>query len=148
MPSSTKQEPKVVLDTNVWISALLWGGKPAEIIKSAEQHRVIILTSEEIIAEISQVLTYPKLKNFYQDEGLQSEDLIETVLKIAKFVKVTQKLHVIEEHPADDKFIECAQAAGADYIVSGDKHLLKVACHRKTQIVSVNKFLQLTETKR
>ncbi len=91
---------------------MLWGGKPAEIIKAAEQNKVSILTSEEIVAEISQVLTYPKLKNIYQAEGLRSEDLIETVLKIAKFVKVTKKLNVVKEHPADDKFIECAQAAG------------------------------------
>ncbi len=127
---------------------MLWGGKPAEIIKAAEQYRVIILTSEEIVAEISQVLTYPKLKNTYQAEGLRSEDLIENVLKIAKFVKVTKKLNVVVEHPADDKFIECASAAGADYIVSGDKHLLKVSCYKKTQIVSVNEFLQLIEAKR
>ena len=52
------------------------------------------------------------------------------------------------EHLADDKFIECARAAGAHYIVSGDKHLLKVACYKKTQIVSVNEFLKLIETKR
>ena len=127
---------------------MLWGGKPAEIIKAAEQYRVIILTSEEIVAEISQVLTYPKLKNTYQAEGLRSEDLIENVLKIAKFVKVTKKLNVVVEHPADDKFIECASAVGADYIVSGDKHLLKVSCYKKTQIVSVNEFLQLIEAKR
>jgi len=148
MPSSTKQEPKVVLDTNVWVSALLWGGKPAEIIKAAEQYRVSILTSEEIVTEVNQVLTYPKLKKTYRAEGLRSEDLIETVLKIAKFVKVTKKLNVVKEHPVDDKFIECAFAAGADYIVSGDKHLLKVACYKKTQIVPVNEFLQIIETKR
>ena len=70
------------------------------------------------------------------------------MLKTAKFVKVTQKLQVVVEHPADDKFIDCAQAAGADYIVSGDKHLLKIARYRKTQIVPVNKFLQLIQTKR
>jgi len=127
---------------------MLWGGKPAEIIKAAEQNRVSILTSEEIIAEISQVLTYPKLKNIYHAEGLRSEDLIETVLKIAKFVKVTKRINFIVEHLADDKFIECARAAGAHYIVSGDKHLLKVACYKKTQIVSVNEFLKLIETKR
>jgi putative PIN family toxin of toxin-antitoxin system len=127
---------------------MLWGGKPAEIIKAAEQNKVSILTSEEIVAEISQVLTYPKLKNIYQAEGLGSEDLIETVLKNAKFVKVTTKLNVVLEHPADDKFIECAQAARAQYIVSGDNHLLKVACYKKTQIVSVNEFLKLIETKR
>ena len=58
-------------------------------------------------------------------------------MKSAKFVKVTKKLHVVEELPADDKFIECAKSANADYIISGDKPLLKVACYKKTQIVSV-----------
>ena len=70
------------------------------------------------------------------------------MLKNAKFVNVTKRINFIVEHPADDKFIECAQAAGADYIVSGDKNLLKVACYKKTQIVSVNEFLQVIENKR
>ena len=122
---------------------MLWGGKPAEIIKSAEAQNVSIFLSEEIVAEITQVLTYPKIKNVYKTLGLQSQDLIEAVLKSAKFIKVTKKLHVVEEHPADDKFIECAKAANADYIISGDKHLLKVACYKKTQIVSVSAFIQI-----
>jgi predicted nucleic acid-binding protein len=88
---------------------LLWGGKPAEIINSAEAQNVSIFLSEEIVAEITQVLTYPKIKNVYKTLGLQSEVLIEAVLKIAKFVKVTKKLHVVEEHSADYEFIECAQ---------------------------------------
>ena len=86
---------------------MLWGGKPAEIIKSAEAQNVSTFFSEEIVAEITQVLTYPKIKNVYKTLGLQSEDLIEAVLKIARFVKVTKKLYVVEEHSADDKFIEC-----------------------------------------
>jgi putative PIN family toxin of toxin-antitoxin system len=126
---------------------LLWGGKPAEIIKSAEAQNVSVLLSEEIVAEITQVLTYPKIKNVYKTLGLHSEDLIEAVLKIAKFVKVTKKLHVVEEHSADDKFIECAQSANADYIISGDKHLLKVACYKETQIVSVREFIQIITKK-
>ncbi|MGA2386707.1 MAG: putative toxin-antitoxin system toxin component, PIN family [Candidatus Bathyarchaeia archaeon] len=126
---------------------MLWGGKPAEIIKAAERNKVSILTSEEIVAEISQVLAYPKFTNICEAEGLQIEDLIEAVLKIAKFVKVTKRINFIVEHPADNKFIECAQAAGADYIVSGDKHLLKVVCYKKTQLVSVNAFLQIIENK-
>jgi len=72
--------------------------------------------------------------------------LIQTVLRIAKFVKVTKKLDVVREHSADNKFVECALAAGADYIVSGDKHLLKVGCYKKTQIVSVKEFLKKIET--
>ena len=70
------------------------------------------------------------------------------MLKIAKFVEVIEEIKVVKEHPADDKFIECASAAGAGYIVSGDKHLLKVACYKKTQIVSVNDFLKVLEAKR
>jgi putative PIN family toxin of toxin-antitoxin system len=122
---------------------LLWGGKPAEIIKSAEAQNVNIFLSEEIVAEITQVLTYSKIKKIYKTLGLKREDLIEAVLKIGKFVKVTKKLHVVLEHPADDRFIECAQSANADYIVSGDKHLLKVSFYKKTQIVSVGEFIQI-----
>ncbi|MCL4430083.1 MAG: putative toxin-antitoxin system toxin component, PIN family [Chloroflexi bacterium] len=126
---------------------MLWGGKPAEIIKAAESNRFIIFASEQIVGEISQVLTYPKLKNIYQAEGLQSEDLIEGILKVAKFVEVLEEIKVVKAHPADDKFIECASAAGVDYIVSGDNHLLKVACYKKTQIVSVTDFLQILNAK-
>jgi putative PIN family toxin of toxin-antitoxin system len=126
---------------------LLWGGKPAEIIKSAEEQNVSIFLSEEIVAEITQVLTYPKIKNVYKTSGLTSEDLVKAVLKTAKFVKVTKKLHVVEEHSADDKFIECAKSAKADYIISGDKHLLKMACYKRTKIVSVSEFIQILTKK-
>jgi putative PIN family toxin of toxin-antitoxin system len=139
--------PKVVLDANVWVSALLWGGKPAEIVRAAEEGKVCIITSEEIIGEISQVLNYPKLRKVYQAAGLRHEDLIEAVLKVVKFVKVTEKVNVVVEHPADDKFIECALAAGADYIVSGDKHMLKIGGYKKTPILSVSEFLLVLEAK-
>jgi putative PIN family toxin of toxin-antitoxin system len=139
----TKQEKlKVVLDTNVWISAFLLGGKPVEIIKAAEQKSVFIFASEEIVAEISRVLTYPKIRSIYEAAELKRETLIETVMRTAKFVEITGKLNVVKEHSADNKFVECALAAGADYIVSGDKHLLKVACYKKTHIVSVKEFLK------
>lgn len=103
--------------------------------------------SEEIVAEITQVLTYPKINIVYKTLGLQSEDLIKAVLKIDPFVKVTKKLRVVEERSADDKFIECAQAAGAEYIISGDNHLLKVACYKKMQIVSVSTFVEILNKK-
>jgi putative PIN family toxin of toxin-antitoxin system len=141
MPSSRKRVLRVVLDANVWVSALLWGGKPAEIVKLAELGKIRIFASEEIVREISQVLAYPKLKKVYQASGLSHEELIEAVLKTVKFAKADKKVNVVLEHPADDKFIECALAAGASYIVSGDKHLLKVGAYKKIQILSVHEFL-------
>ena len=71
--------------------------------------------------------------------------MIEQVLKIGKFVKVTHKLQVIQEHPADNIILECALAAKANYIVSGDKHLLKVASYGETKILGVNDFIELRE---
>jgi predicted nucleic acid-binding protein len=59
------------------------------------------------------------------------------VLKIGQFVKVTQKVNVVKEHPADDKFIECAMAVSANYIIIGDRHILKVVSYKKTHILSV-----------
>ncbi len=147
MPSSTKRELKIVLDTNVWVSALLWGGKPAEIVRAAEDRKIRIFISEEIIVEISRVLGYPKLERIYQTEGLCREDLVEQVLRIGEFAEVTQKVNVIHEHPADDKFLECALAAGADFVVSGDKHLLKVASFGKTGILSVGEFIHIQNAK-
>ncbi|MBS7653246.1 putative toxin-antitoxin system toxin component, PIN family [Candidatus Bathyarchaeota archaeon] len=147
MPLSKKRVPRVVLDVNVWVSALLWGGKPAEIIKAAEEGKAVILASEEIVGEISQVLNYPRLRNVYKAAGLLYKDLIETVLKIVKFVEVTMHINIVMEHPADDKFIECALAAGADYIVSGYKHLLKIGGYRKIRILSVTEFLKIIKAK-
>lgn len=122
---------------------MIWGGKPAEIIKIAEKRQVGIFVSEEIVFEISQVLSYPKIVNAYQGTGLKREDLVEMVLKTAKFAKPTKKVHVVEEHPADNKFLDCAMAANAEFLVSGDKHLLKIVAHGKTKVVSVADFLKL-----
>jgi putative PIN family toxin of toxin-antitoxin system len=139
--------PKAVLDANVWVSALLWGGKPAEIIKASEQRKVRLFASEEIVREISQVLNYPKLRKVYEAEEMNHEELIEAVLKVVQFVQVTRRVKVVLEHPADDKFLECALEAKADYVVSGDKHLLKVGNYEKIQVVSVRDFLGVLETK-
>ncbi len=104
-----------------------------------------LLISEAIVEEISQVLNYPKLSKIYRAGGFVREKLIEAVLKVVRFVKVTETAKVVLEHPADDKFIDCALEAKARYLVSGDKHLLKVGSYREIQIISVNDFLQVLE---
>ncbi|MCX8177152.1 MAG: putative toxin-antitoxin system toxin component, PIN family [Candidatus Bathyarchaeota archaeon] len=147
MSSSRKRVPRVVLDVNVWVSALLWGGKPAEIVKAAEEGKVVIVASEEIVGEISQVLNYPKLRKVYQAAGLRHKDLVEAVIKVVRFVEVSKRVSVVVEHPADDKFIECVLAAGADYIVSGDRHLLKIGGYKRTRILSVSELLGILEAK-
>jgi putative PIN family toxin of toxin-antitoxin system len=95
------------------------------------------------VAEISEVLAYPKLEKTYGSE-LRRDELVEQVLKIAEFVEAPSVADVIKEHLADNKFLDCALAGNADYIVSGDRHLLKVVSYRKTGIVTVSNFLKFT----
>lgn len=143
MRSSKKQKPKiVVLDTNVWISAMIWGGTPSKIIKLAEDKKISIQISDEIVSEINQTLTYPKISQIYQGTGVTRQQLIESVLQIGKLTKTEQKIDLIQQDPTDNKLIECATAANADYLISGDKHLLKMRLYKKTKILTAKAFLK------
>jgi len=145
MPSLKRRRLRAVLDTNVWVSAMIWGGLPANIIKAAEDGRISIVASEEIVREINQTLGYPRLRNIYEGVGIGREELIEAVLRVAKMVEVKEKISLIQEDPADNKFLECALHGRADYIVSGDSHLLGVGQYQGIQILSVRQFPKLIE---
>ena len=123
---------------------MLWGGNPAAILEAAEEGKVNIFISEDIVAEISQVLVYPKIEKVYRTETTRQE-LIEQVMRISEFATVRDKISIVKDHPSDNKIIECAIAAKADYIISDDKHLLNVRSYKKTGILSVNDFLKLIE---
>jgi uncharacterized protein len=114
-------------------------------VEASEHGKVRLFVSEEIVAEISQVLNYPKLRKTYAAEGMCHEELMEAVLKTVKFVKPAKQFKVVLEHPADNKFINCALVAKTEHLVSGDKHLLKIGTYDKVQIISVNEFLKVLE---
>jgi hypothetical protein len=125
---------------------MIWGGSPAKIIKAAEDGRIVILVSAEIVKEISRTLAYPRLRRIYEGAGVSRQELMETVLRIGKFVEVAKSVNIIREDPADNKFLECALAGEADYLVSGDKHVLKIGAYKRTEILVVNVFLRLLES--
>ncbi len=91
------------------------------------------------------VLVYPKIARIYQTTAVGKDELIQQVLKIGKLVTVTSKVDVIQEHASDNKFLECALDAKADYVVSGDKHILNVVAYGKIKMVSVSGFLELIQ---
>jgi hypothetical protein len=122
---------------------MIWGGSPAKIIKAAEDKKIRIIVSEEIIREISQTLAYPRLRQVYEKAEVERQELIEAILRIGKLVEATAMTNIVREDPADNKFIECASASETDYLVSGDRHLLKIGSYKKTRIISVNEFLEI-----
>ena len=133
MPQLT---PKVVIDTNIYISAIFWGGKPREIIELWRSGRIWVFTSYEIEKEIEEKLRL-KFK-------LNADEAAQVLLDFSTFtvpVKITKKIMAIADDPDDDKFIECAVACNAGFVVSGDKHLLDLKEYEEIRIMKAVDFL-------
>ena len=129
---------RVVIDTNVLISALINSGKSRKLVlKLLEEHTVIL--SSQILAELADVISRDK----FSVTSSQVDRFISILVKKATIVSVHSIPKVILEDPDDDVVLTTAHNGKAEYIVSGDKHLLKIAYYKKTQIVSVNHFIQI-----
>ena len=128
---------KVVIDTNVFISAFGWDGKPEAVLRLMEQQKVVNFTTNDIYAELQRVVAYPKLKF---PPTLQV-NILEFVFSWSRFVQPAEDVSVIEEDPDDDKFLSCAIAANASAIISGDPHLLSLGSYRSIPIMTPVQFL-------
>ncbi len=126
-----------VFDTNVLVSAFLFGGKPRECLQGALSGRVTLAISREILNETLEVLARPRF-------GLPA-DLIQAfaheLLQISRLVTPTRTIQRIKRDPDDNRILECAVAADADCIVSGDSDLLEIKDYAGIQILTVAEFL-------
>jgi uncharacterized protein len=129
---------KVVIDTNVFISAFGWDGKPEDVLSLMEQRRIINCTTNDIYAELQRVVAYPKLKF---SPTLQV-NILEFVFSWSRFVQPKETLAVATDDPDDDKFLACAVAANASAIISGDPHLLSLGSYRDIPIMTPVQFLE------
>lgn len=130
--------PRAVLDTNILVSATFWPGKPHQVLLAAAEGRYDAYTSPAILNEYKHVLN----RDFLLSEG-QTDAILQTVLEALEVVEPGMTVSVVREDPDDDRIIECALEAKANYIVSGDSHLLKLGKHGSVQIVTASQFLQL-----
>ena len=128
---------KLVLDTNTYISAILFGGKPESLISLARERAVDIFISDKILNELNRIF---KCKFGWSNEQLFF--LNKSINKITHFVVPTEKIDIIKAHNSDNRILECAIEAKANYIISGDKHhILPLKNYRSIQILSVSQFL-------
>jgi len=130
--------PKVVIDTNVFISAFGWDGKPEAVLRLLEQRLIINHTTDEIYDELRRVVAYPKLKF---SASLQAK-ILEFAFCWSVFVPHAEPVSVVAADPDDDKFIACAIAAGASHIISGDPHLLAIGSYQNIRIQTPALFLE------
>lgn len=110
---------KVVLDTNILVSGLLWRGAPYRCLLAVRAGLADLVISRPILDELRRVLVTK-----FHHTAEEAEEAVTFVRESATMVEVPGQLRVVRDDAEDDKFIETAQVAGANYVVSGDRHLL------------------------
>lgn len=128
---------KVVVDTNIIFSAS-FRGNPGKVIDLWKEGELVICVSQEILSEYIRVL---------KKAGFAADDLKEVLSLFAEpaktfLVRPTKHFEIVEEDPGDNKFLNCAVKAEADYIISGDKHLKKLKEFKGVKILSPTSFLK------
>lgn len=130
---------RVVLDTNVVISALLFRGELSRLHVLWKKRAFILIASREVVEEYVRVLAYPKFKL----SEMEIKDIIQTeLLPYIEPVSVMVDTRGVCKDPDDDKFLACAEASNADVIVSGDAHLLNLKKHKGCPIWTAEVFLK------
>lgn len=130
---------RVVLDTNVLISAIHFGGAPRQLLIHAIEGTYLLFISEDILTELSGILA----KKFRYPLPMIQE-IQDALLTQCSVVVPTQTVSIIRNQPGDNHILECARTARADYLVTGDKqHLLLLEKFRNTRIVSPAAFLDI-----
>ncbi|MBW2368056.1 MAG: putative toxin-antitoxin system toxin component, PIN family [Deltaproteobacteria bacterium] len=132
---------RIVLDTNVLISALLKpDSNPAIIVSLILDGRVILCLSSEILAEYKGVLKRNKFKSLNQAKVKQ---FLQEIEKKALWVEPRESVKIIKADPEDNKFLECAQAAQADYLVTGNIKHFSFKKFKSTKITTPYNFLNI-----
>jgi putative PIN family toxin of toxin-antitoxin system len=132
---------RIVIDTNIWVSGLLWRGPAWRLLRLAEAGKVELCMTESMLDELAEVLCYPHLQPRLQTLKLSVADLLAYVLHQVSFFEVTDGPIIVKADPDDDVFVRCAQISGAAYLVSGDHHLLDLGAYAGIQILAVQDFL-------
>jgi putative PIN family toxin of toxin-antitoxin system len=130
---------RTVIDTNVIISAILFGGIPGELISLWKSGHIQPLASKDIIDEYIKVLTYPK---FELSEKEINYILYNEILPYFEVATLKPGQAIIQKDPSDDKFLHCANAGRASVIISGDQHLINLKSYGKIKILTLSQFLE------
>jgi len=127
-----------ILDTNIYISSIFWKGQPYKIVKKCLEERFNAFLTEEIIIELRRALK----RDFNVNDEKMSE-IIDGICLFAQKIQSTYKVNIVKDDPADNIIIQCALSSNANYIVTQDKHLLRIKEHKNIKIINPSEFLAL-----
>ncbi|MCX5887917.1 MAG: putative toxin-antitoxin system toxin component, PIN family [Deltaproteobacteria bacterium] len=138
---------RVVLDTNVFVSAILTPeGPPAKILEMAIAGNMRLVISPAILREIGQVFQHPKIQKLLKKRGITTQEVEKVVLKILKTSFLTPgqlSLEGSSRDPADDMVISCAVEGEANFIISGDRDLTDLESFQEIRILVPAAFLKV-----
>ena len=126
---------RLVLDTNVVASGLLWNGAPAQLLDAARADEVELFSSRVLLAELTRILRRAKFGKAIAASGLSLEELVLGYAELVTLVTPANIPPTILRDPDDDHVLACAVAANAELVVSGDRDLLENKTFRDTRIV-------------
>ncbi len=132
---------KAVLDTNVLVSALIRTGKPRALLFEMVRGNAQLILSRGVLEELAEVAADDKIRKYVKEEDVTK--FLRIINSTAKIVTIKSKFKVVKNDPSDDVFLRTAYDGGADYIVSGDKHLLSLNEFKGIKILTVSEVLDL-----
>jgi putative PIN family toxin of toxin-antitoxin system len=127
---------RVTADSNIYISALLFGGKPLTLLEMAQEGQIELAVSDDLLAETLGVLR-DKFKR--TPEQLKQDEA--SIVAVTRHVVPAERLDTVPSDPDDNRALECAVAAGSETIVTGDGDLLSLGSFRGMKISKVSEFL-------
>ncbi len=136
---------EVVLDVNILVSSLIGKGKPRELWLKAVSGEFQLVLSRRIVEEFVQVISRPKFQRHLGERDVL--DFLEALSTRAKIVRTRSRLRIIREDPEDNSILAAAYDGRADYIVSGDRHLLGLREFEGIRIVTVERILELLQSR-
>lgn len=136
---------RVVVDTNVMISAVLWLGTPHRIIELAEQKRIVICMTRATLNELYEVLARRKFKPYLQARHTNPEEIVSALLPLIELYLPTIVVNTKLSDADDEMFVACTMSADTDYIISGDDHLLRLKKYGRIKILNPSDFLRVVE---
>ena len=131
---------RLVLDTNVVASAMLWGGNPKRLLQARREKRVELFTNVTMLAELTDILGRRKFEKKIAASLLTIDQLVDGYAELAQVMRPTPTPRIVSD-PDDDVVIGTALAARADLLVTGDRGLLDVGAYQGVRIVSVAEAL-------
>ena len=137
---------RIVLDTNIYISNLISDkGNPAKIVRWWLEGEFDVLVSQPIIDEILRVTGYERIQKKYARVRENRLEFAALISEQAEWIEPREILNIVVDE-SDNRYIECAVAGNAQYIVTGDDHLLAIGEYQGIAILTPAAFVALQET--